>query len=446
MKNIFRLSREERLPALVALVVFVALNVLMTRYNPELFMRGGRVGFWSIFWGHFHVSGFDSFTYMTLSKWTVYYTQFRHPLLPFFWYPFAEANGWLMRETEVNYAIYFVAVAMVVFAFYSFVFLYRVFREVMELGRADACLLSLLFFSFAYIMLSVMVPDHFGISLFFLTMTLYVAGRRLKAGRAMSWWQTALLFVLTAGVTISNGAKVFLAALFANGKTFFRLRHLFLAVVVPAAVIGAVAVWQNEAFIKPHVVEGLRIQQANEQKNRKVAEQNKKYVDRIAEVQGEKVDKKGVLSWTDMSVSRPRSVVDNLFGESLQLHEDHLLEDIYVSRPLFVPYRWAFNDAVELLLVLLFAAGLWAGRHSKFLWMVAAWVALDMFIHLGLGFGLNEVYIMTAHWAFIIPIAIGFLLKAVPEKWLFPLRSLLLFLALFLFFYNGKLIYQYIIH
>ena len=138
--------------------------------------------------------------------------------------------------------------------------------------------------------------------------------------------------------------------------------------------------------------------------------------------------------------------VDNLFGESLQLHEDHLLEDIYVSRPLFVPYRWAFNDAVELLLVLLLAAGLWAGRHSKFLWMVAAWVALDMFIHLGLGFGLNEVYIMTAHWAFIIPIAIGFLLKAVPEKWLFPLRSLLLFLALFLFFYNGKLIYQYIIH
>ena len=299
MKNIFRLSREERLPALVALVVFVALNVLMTRYNPELFMRGGRVGFWSIFWGHFHVSGFDSFTYMTLSKWTVYYTQFRHPLLPFFWYPFAEANGWLMRETEVNYAIYFVAVAMVVFAFYSFVFLYRVFREVMELGRADACLLSSLFFSFAYIMLSVMVPDHFGISLFFLTMTLYVAGRRLKAGRAMPWWQTALLFVLTAGVTISNGAKVFLAALFANGKAFFRLRHLFLAVVVPAAVIGAVAVWQNEAFIKPHVAEGLRIQQANEQKNRKVAEQNKKYVDRIAEMQGEKVDKKGVLSWTD---------------------------------------------------------------------------------------------------------------------------------------------------
>ena len=239
---------------------------------------------------------------------------------------------------------------------------------------------------------------------------------------------------------------MFLVALFANGKAFFRLRHLLLAVVVPAAVIGAVAVWQNEAFIKPHVAEGLRIQQANEQKNRKVAEQNKKYVDRIAEVQGDKVDKKGVLSWTDMSVSRPRSVVDNLFGESLQLHEDHLLEDIYVSRPLFVPYRWAFNDAVELQLVLLFAAGLWAGRHSKFLWMVAAWVALDMFIHLGLGFGLNEVYIMTAHWAFIIPIAIGFLLKAVPEKWLFPLRSLLLFLALFLFFYNGKLIYQYIIH
>ncbi len=35
-----------------------------------------------------------------------------------------------------------------------------------------------------------------------------------------------------------------------------------------------------------------------------------------------------------------------------------------------------------------------------------------MMLHIGLGFGLNEVYIMAGHWIYAIPIAIGFLLKS----------------------------------
>ena len=65
------------------------------------------------------------------------------------------------------------------------------------------------------------VDDHFGMSLFFLSMTLYLAGKQQKEHQGMPWWQTALLFFFTAGITLSNGAKTFLAALFTNGKKLF---------------------------------------------------------------------------------------------------------------------------------------------------------------------------------------------------------------------------------
>ena len=42
-------------------------------------------------------------------------------------------------------------------------------------------------------------------------------------------------------------------------------------------------------------------------------------------------------------------------------------------------------------LVLLFIGGIWCGRRSRFLWMALGGFAFDMFLHMGLGFGINEV-------------------------------------------------------
>ena len=118
------------------------------------------------------------------------------------------------------------------------------------------------------------------------------------------------------------------------------------------------------------------------------------------------------MRWTDATTSRVSTAVENLFGESIQLHPDHLLEDTLRSRPVIVRYRWAANYVVEGLLVLLFVVGVWCGRRSRFMWMALCGAAFDMALHMGLGFGINEVYIMGAHWLFVLPIATGFLVKA----------------------------------
>ena len=128
--------------------------------------------------------------------------------------------------------------------------------------------------------------------------------------------------------------------------------------------------------------------------------------------------------------------MENLFGESMQLHRQHLLEDTLRKRPVIVRYDHIFNYVVEALLVLLFVVGIWCGRRSRFLWLCLAFILPDIGIHLVLGFGINEVYIMSAHWLFVLPIALAFAFKAFRDKWLIALRGITVLLTAYLFIYN----------
>ena len=160
MNNIFKIKKEERLFALIALITIIAFNVLMITYHFEDFGKP-KAGFWTLFTKNFQISGFDPYTYLTLSKWKVYYTEYRHPMLPFFLYPFSVLNGWLIELTSRNWATTIVAVMMTFFSTYSTLFFRRIFREVMQLKAIDSNVLTAMLFSFAYVLLVTFVDDHF---------------------------------------------------------------------------------------------------------------------------------------------------------------------------------------------------------------------------------------------------------------------------------------------
>lgn len=72
------------------------------------------------------------------------------------------------------------------------------------------------------------------------------------------------------------------------------------------------------------------------------------------------------MGWTDISTSRTETALENLFGEAIQLHRQHLLEDVLRSRPVIVGYDSAINYIVEGIILLLFALGIFFGVRSKF--------------------------------------------------------------------------------
>lgn len=435
------LRKEERPIAVVALVVFAALNALLIANHWQSFTRGAHVGFWSVFYNHLNMSGYDIFSLIFISCMRLHWNTLRHPLfvvllLPLFW-----LNRLIMPPTEFNAAVLLMAALLVAADVWGAVLMHRLLRDVVEVRRVDAALLTALFYGFAHVMIATMVPDHFALSLPLLLLTLLIAGRKLKEGKPMKLWQSALLFFLTAGVTLTNGVKVALAAWFVNGRKVFSWRSIA-AFVVPTLLLGAIYVWQQDAIVAPQERKIKRIEAAVAKKDpARIAKLNE-HNDFVKQQNGEALTKNvPLLEWSDITTDRWQSAVDNLFGESLQLHRDYLLEDVQQTRPVFVQYRSALNYVVEALLVVLLAVGAWTARREKFFLMVLAWFGFDMLMHMGFGFGLNEVYIMTAHWAFIIPIAAGYILRR--SNSMAP-RVLVAVLAVWLWAYNATIVIGYL--
>ena len=455
--KLFKIKPEERIQSLVVLGVIVLLNALFIYRMHDLFMQEGFGPYWKVFERELHLSGYDPLTYLGVTDWDVVYQVYRHPLLSFMIWPLYLLNEGLTWLLGVNCVQYLVAFWLIVCSYYSYIFLYRIHREVIALDCRDATLLTAFYFSFAYILMSVIVPDHFTISMFLLLITLYISGVCIQKGREFRWWQSAIFFYVTAGVTLSNGIKVFLSGFFVNLKDFFRPKYLLLAVVLPTVLLWGTAVWEYRTYVLPK--EKARAETKARQEEvlkEKVAamspEERKTYEAKQArrelrlklqkEKAGQPMEDHGFLKWTDISTSRWQSVYENLFGESLQFHRQHFLEDTLVGRPVFVRYDAIFNYIIEALILLLALAGIWLGRKHRFLWLCLSCFGFDMFIHLVLGFGLNEIFIMAPHFMFVLPIATAYLFSRVRWQWL---RLTVVFLTIYLLVYNGYLLTDFLL-
>lgn len=466
---VFRIKPEERWLAAVLLTIFVALDALVVAHYYDIFTPLTD-RYWRLFIGKFHISGFDPITYSVVSDWTAGYNVYRHPLLAYFMYVPYLVNQALMWLTGINCALFIVTAIQLFCSFYSAMFIFRIFREVIGLAHLHSVLLTFFFFSFAFVMLTTMVPDHFVISMMLLLLALYVSGKLILKGRRLTLWQAVFYFFLTAGTSLNNGLKVFLCDLFVNAKSFFRPKFLFGAIIVPAALIWGVSrmsyaclVWPNEMAVKKARAKAkaekeakqkaLQLAQAKADSIRiaagdttvKAAAPQPAKPKRRRITKGRPIVHGEFMDWTDATTSRFEPVVENLFGESIQLHKDHLLGDLLISRPVIVHYRSPLNYVVEATVVLLFAIGIWCGRRSRFFWLAMSFFALDMVLHVGLGFALNEIYIMTAHWIYIIPIAVGYMLKALPRRWSLGATALVMLLTVFLWVWNVSLIIEYLV-
>lgn len=452
MLNIFKIRKDERWLMAIATLFFSIINAVTVAWYWTDFSRLTD-NYHKLFVTKFHVSGFDPLTYEVISKWDTAFNIYRHPLLAFFMWPFSMINKGLIWLTGVNCATIQTALILIFCASYSALFVYRIFREVIQLRNRDTWIMTMQTFSMAYIILSAMVPDHFIMSMFALTLTLYISERKLRGGSALNMWQTIMLFVVTAGISLNNGLKIFLAALVTRRRRFFEWKFLLLAVLLPSALIWGFARWEYHQFAYP---EWKARQEVKMKKNRVLTAQIRKKVedslgtDDKAKVDAEvkkiikekawakkKRDSKKIwnantgkpfmkgefMGWTDKTTSRWDVGVECLFGEGIQLHRDHLLGDVLRDRPVIVRYDTSsifgyINYIVEAIIVLLFLAGVWIGRNKLFLWTAMSFLLMDVTLHMGLGFGINEVQIMSAHYLFVLPIAMAYLVKKADNRYL----------------------------
>lgn len=448
--DIFKIRKDERWLAIVSALIFSFLNFM------TVYMYWGRFcalsdNYHRLFVRWFRISGFDPLTYEVISYWDTAYNVYRHPLLAFFMWPFYQLNQLMMTLTGKNFSTVITALIIIFCAFYSCIFLFRIFKEIIMVKKREAYLLMALTFSMAFIMLSAMVPDHFIMSMFALTLTLYLSGKKLRNGSALNMWQTIAMFILTAGISLNNGLKVFLAALVTRRKRFFEWRFLLFAVILPSAMIWGFARWEYRTYVWPkemarnevkakknrEYTEKIRQQvrdsigsndsAAVEAMTRKIQKQKamEKYRRDHKKIwnknTGKPIAKGEFMRWTDKTTSRWDVAVECLFGEGILLHRDYLLGDVLRNRPLIVKYDTSnllgyINYLAEAFIVIFFVIGVWMGRKSFFLWTSMSFLLMDMLLHMGLGFGINEIYIMSAHYLFVLPIGMAYLFKTIENR------------------------------
>ena len=441
--DIFKVKKEERWLAFAMLAVFVTFNAMVIASHYHLYTMDAHGGFWSIFTKNFRMSGYDCWSWITVSGGRIHFVTSRHPLYLTFLYPLYLLNDWLIQNVGYNFAVYFMAVIIVFSAFYAVLFMYRVFREVLELRRKDARILTLLLFSFGHVLIPTMVPDHFVISLMLLSLTLYITGKKMKKGQLLTAWQSLVLTFFTAGMATSNGVKTLLAGLFTNGKKVFTCKFISIGVVLPLLLLLGIQQSQYYLLEVPQQAVVRHIESETLKKNPQKVLEHKKQRDEWQRTHlGQPVGDGVITKLMDVSTPRIPTIVENFFGESIQLHQRSLLKDVSWERPIFVEYNWGVNYIIEAFIVLLFIVGIVFSYKQRFFKMLLAWFACDLTLHLILGFAVTEVYIMTSGWAFIIPISYGYLLKRLSMKWLKLMRVALIMLTIYLWIYNaGQTVY-----
>lgn len=443
----FRKHKEKILITLLGVVIMISLNYMMVLWKPDIFTNT-KYAAWSTFWNHGELSGFDTYTYIVVTSFHPVYVLSRHPILAMMLWPFYELNNALKEVFHINCAIYIVAVLWTVLASCSWILMYRIQRKIIELSWQISLLLTLFFFSFSHVMIILFFPDHMGISLPLLLLTIYLAGKALKQNKRFALWHSLPLVFFATGVTTTNLVKVGIADLFTQwGKIPFKKMILhFMLYLIPLAVLYAAYSYQMETSQKQEEQRIVKIEKAKMKKDKKYAEKYKAGKQEYKERREQQILDIPIVTDTEYHIDRLPSLVENVFGEGLILHDTYTLKDANRGnhRPVLVTYSHWWYYAIEGLIVALFLMGIWIGRREKFLWMVLSMFLFDMLLHVGLNFASADVYIMTAHWAFVIPIAIGYLVKK--RNMVSYITVLFVFgLTTFLWWHNLSLIANYIL-
>lgn len=456
LKNIK--SKDTILVFFIGLIIFGALNMLMLQMNYDLW-TSLKFGAYTAFHKGWELSGFDNTTYIAVATGRPLYIMMRHPLIMYFVWPLWQVHDMLQESLKMNCSIHIVACVWTIISTISWTLMYRIMRKIIELPVMISLLLCLFYFSFSHVMLASFAPDHMILSMTLLLFMLYISAKAAKKDKQTSTWKSLLMCGLATGVSTTNCVKIWLidTCSMQGGiklKEYGWWKRFIshgLCYLIPLAFVGGLYYYDMQSSFAEEEQYADKMHERMKKRNPKLAAEREARHEKVEKENESKqlVDSK-LFQWTDFSLPIGPSIVENFFGEGLQLHDKYTLRDSHREghRPDIVTYSHWYNYLVETVIVLLMAIGTWLGRKERLMWMVLSVFLFDCLIHLGLRFALNDVYIMTAHWAFIIPIAVGYTYRSLRNNRNVQaaLVSVVTLLTVWLWYHNLSLTYDFILN
>ena len=224
---------------------------------------------------------------------------------------------------------------------------------------------ALIFITFPFVWIVSAIPESYAISMCVLLTVVWWAVNQNNYG--MSFFQKnliwLLLFIVAGGVTLTNCLKVVVAYILSNKLTQRQLRNLFLFLLLAClagVMLFAIRMWLWNIFHP----------------------KSQKTISHAVSV---------TLGWMSMDMTLGKwckSVIFNFF---------------------FVPLTLG-NGLAGLWAMIVYGmtcVNIWVLRKERIVWILLGMFSVDLTIHVAFRWALDEAWIFSPHWIWIMPIIIG---------------------------------------
>lgn len=357
---------------------------------------------------HINIMGYD--TIPNISQYGFPYVHcwhLRHPLFAIFYLP-QTCIAWLLERFSIDYRlITYTIVTPAIFAFNNLLVL-KILRELLPKGNNIGIYLSIaLFSSFAHVILLAGQYETFPLSMLLLVLSL------LYLSNKQNTLQDNILFALIAGVTSTNGIKLFIAWMWECSFAKFVKRGIksvclfSICMLLPTLQLILATLRHGDFY-------------------------------------GHFITNSTGFSHTEYSTFS--ALKDNFFSEPLFFH--NLGAIIYDPRITYsavrIPstsimdnYLYPFINVCIIVIYVVATMGLLMNFRTKIVKVMVSFLLADLFVLLILGYGKDEAQLFCLHWIFILPLAIGLLYgKLKKQASRIILTTVLLLVTTIAFCYN----------
>lgn len=314
----------------------------------------------------------------------------RHPLSNFFFDGLRSFALWISGQKYDAVFRLVLALCSSLAVMLSLLYLFKYCRNVVKLNPKESWLITLFFSSFSTVWMLFFTPETYTYTLPALLFFVYSVSLKLQRNETPSWLTMTLANILIGGLTITNGAKVYLPQLFIakNWKSLRAMGGMVLKSVASIVIFVLLFLWRMDFQWQ------------------KIVEQTGTQYEKFSQL-------KAIPFW-DMAVS--------WFWGGPMLFPDFIIQN-YQSKAGF-PYKALFFNTYQNvweylwvgIIFLLALTAIFLNRKNRLVWMLVNFFVVDFAIHLLLKFGLRTAYIYGAHYIFIVPMLLPWLLVAGKNK------------------------------
>lgn len=303
-----------------------------------------------------------------------------HPLIRRITYPLLYWTNYLATEFG-NYKIKTILFCLSsnLLISLSVVYIFRYLKQIIKLKGYPLYAITLFYIFSATNLILSFTFESFSLSLFALCFTIYYYSYCIDQNKQVTFLTNFSLATLLGGITITNLAKGVIPMFFTKEK--FKIS--FLKSTIIGIIWLFILLWVNYKY---QIVDNMG--------------------ERLNDFTGlsDSFIKHAFGLFWGGAILFPRIIYSMKYSADMNI--GNIIPDYYDA------WQYVFVGIIAILVL----GSIALNYKNKLVQILCAWFAIDIIIHIGIKYGLEEPFMYGAHWIFIVPILIGWLLNSIKSE------------------------------